>query len=93
MLQSSSEYTSLKCSPQEGPWPTFADILRRLHQERIYLHPHQLAEFMVRHGLPVDLCYVPAHLQQKAKQINENYQGDMAREAVGEEPPTLFPFE
>lgn len=93
MLQRSSENTSLKCSPPKGSWPTFADILRRLHQERIYLHPHQLAEFMLRHGLPVDLCYVPAHLQHKAKQINDNYQGDMAREAVVGELPTLFPFE
>lgn len=60
-------------------WHSFEDILQRLHQEGIYLHPHQLAEFFVWHGLPVDLRYVPEHLKQKATKINDNYLGDMAR--------------
>lgn len=67
--------------PPDSPktWPTFEDILYQLHQDGIYLHPHQLAEFLLRHGLPVNLEYVPAHLKQKATAINNNYQGDMAR--------------
>jgi hypothetical protein len=60
-------------------WHSFEEILRRLHQEGIYIHADQLAEFFLAHGLPVDLRYVPAHLQQKAKLVNENYQGDMAQ--------------
>jgi hypothetical protein len=60
-------------------WPTFEEILERLHQEGIYIHSEQLAEFLLFHGLPVDLKYVPLHLQQKAKLINQNYQGDLAR--------------
>lgn len=60
-------------------WPTFWEILQRLHQEGILIHAEQLAEFFLRHGLPVDLRYVPAHLQQKARLLNANYQGDMAR--------------
>lgn len=60
-------------------WPSFEEILQRLHAEGIYLHPHQLAEFLLRHGLPVDLQYVPKHLRLKAIFINENYRGDMAR--------------
>ncbi len=60
-------------------WPTFEDMLYQLHQEGIYLHPHQLAGFLLQHGLPVNLEYVPTHLQQKAIEINSNYQGDMAR--------------
>lgn len=60
-------------------WPTFEEILTRLHQEGIYIHAEQLAEFFLTHGLPVHLQYVPAHLQEKARAINENYQGDMAR--------------
>lgn len=60
-------------------WHTFEDILHRLHQEGLYLHPTQLAEFFVHHGLPVDLHYVPAHLMQRATQINDNYLGDLAR--------------
>lgn len=63
----------------QTPWPTFEDILRQLHQDGIYLHPHQLAEFLLRHGLPVNLEYVPPHLKQKAIAINSNYQGDMAQ--------------
>jgi hypothetical protein len=74
-------------------WHTFADILRRLHHERIYIHPDQLAEFLLVHGLPVELCYVPPHLRQKAQQVNANYRGDMARLEVTEEPPQKFSFE
>lgn len=74
-------------------WHTFPEILRRLHQERIFIHPDQLAEFMLRHGLPVDPCYVPKHLKQRAKLINSHYQGDMARSEVVEDQPSLFPFE
>ena len=60
-------------------WPTFEGILQGLHRDGIYIHAEQLAEFMLAHGLPVDLKYVPAYLKQKAILINQNYQGDMAR--------------
>lgn len=59
--------------------PNFTEMLQRLHRDGIYIHADQLAEFLLVHGLPVDLCFVPAHLQQKAKLVNANYQGDMAR--------------
>ncbi|HEY9875186.1 MAG TPA: hypothetical protein V6D12_17260 [Candidatus Obscuribacterales bacterium] len=59
-------------------WPTFEEMLQRLHRKGIYIHPDQLAEFLLAHGLPVHLRYVPAHLRQKAILVNENYQGDMA---------------
>lgn len=75
------------------PWHSFADILRRLHQERIYIHPEQLAEFFLRHGLPVDPAYVPPHLQETAERINRNYQGDMARLDTQVQVPQLFGFE
>lgn len=65
-------------SPRPQSWPTFSQILQRLHHEGIYLQPAQLAEFLLTHGLPVDLQYVPPHLQAKARLINQNYQGDMA---------------
>lgn len=65
-------------SEPEQPWRTLPQILVRLHQEGIYLRLGQLAEFFLAHGLPVDLQYVPSHLQAKATQINQNYQGDMA---------------
>lgn len=58
-------------------WHNFEEILQRLHKEGIYIHSDQLAEFMLAHGLPVDLRYVPKHLQAKANKINSNYQGDM----------------
>ena len=61
------------------PWTPFEAILKRLHNEGIYIHAEQLAEFYLAHGLPVDLCYVPSHLRSKAQRINQNYQGDMAR--------------
>jgi hypothetical protein len=60
-------------------WLTFEQMLRKLHQEGIYLHSEQLAEFLLCHGLPVHLRYVPPHLHQRAIAINENYQGDMAQ--------------
>lgn len=60
-------------------WHTFKEILQRLHSEGIYIHPEQLAEFLLAHGLPVDLRYVPQHLQERAKLVNENYQGQIAR--------------
>lgn len=62
----------------KGHWPTFAEILYRLHKEGIYIHANQLAEFMVVHGLPVDLQYVPSKLQERARALNANYRGDMA---------------
>lgn len=61
------------------PWDSFDEILQRLHREGIYLHSEQLAEFFLAHGLPVDLNYVPSHLQDKAHVVNANYQGAMAR--------------
>lgn len=66
-------------SPVSTRWPPFVEILHQLHQGGIYIHADQLAEFLLWHGLPVDLCYVPQHLQEKATMINANYQGDMAR--------------
>ncbi|HEY9709904.1 MAG TPA: hypothetical protein V6D48_16990 [Oculatellaceae cyanobacterium] len=68
-------------------WPTFEDILQRLHTAGIYIHSEQLAEFLLDHGLPVHLRYVPPHLQLKAIQVNENYQGDMACLIEELEPP------
>ena len=60
-------------------WHTFAEVVLRLHKEGIYIHPHELAEFFLRHGLPVDICYVPDRLAQRAATVNALYQGDMAR--------------
>jgi hypothetical protein len=68
-------------------WPTFEDILQRLHAEGIFIHPEQLAEFLLAHGLPVHLRYVPAHLRHKAIEVNKNYQGDMVRVVEELEPP------
>jgi hypothetical protein len=68
-------------------WPTFEDILQRLHGQGIYIHPEQLAEFLLAHGLPVHLRYVPAHLRLKAIKVNESYQGDMVRVIEELEPP------
>lgn len=67
-------------------WHTFKEMLQRLHREGIYIHSEQLAEFLLVHGLPVDLCYVPQHLQSKAIHINHNYQGDMVSLAEQSEP-------
>lgn len=68
-------------------WPNFEDILQCLHSEGIFIHPEQLAEFLLAHGLPVHLRYVPAHLRHKAIEVNENYQGDMVRVVEEPEPP------
>ncbi len=69
------------------PWHTFEDILLRLHAEGIYIHADQLAEFYLAHGLPVDLSCVPDQLQEKARRINANYQGDMAHlEEIPQQP-------
>ena len=80
-----------KNSKPESSWPTFAEILYHLHQERLYICAEQLAEFMLLHGLPVDLQYVPPHLQEKAKQLNANYQGNMAQ--LTEQPDEYFWYE
>lgn len=61
------------------PWLTFEAMLHRLHTEGIYLHPDQLAEFLLYHGLPVSLGYVPDRLREKAIEVNTHYKGDMAR--------------
>jgi hypothetical protein len=68
-------------------WQTFEEILQRLHKQGIYIHSEQLAEFLLRHGLPVHLRYVPAHLRSKAIQVNQNYQGDMVRQIEELEQP------
>jgi hypothetical protein len=60
-------------------WYTFEGILQRLHREGIYIDSDQLAEFLLLHGLPVHLRYVPTHLKRRAIAINQNYQGDMAQ--------------
>jgi hypothetical protein len=60
-------------------WQTFPEMLQGLHRAGILLAPEQLAAYLLEHGLPVDLHYVPAHLQEKACLINKHYQGDMAR--------------
>ncbi len=68
-------------------WPTFEQILQNLHAQGIYIHSEQLAEFMLAHGLPVHLRYVPAHLRSKAMQVNQSYEGDMACVIEEPEPP------
>ena len=68
-------------------WPTFEEILQNLHGQGIYIHPEQLAEFLLAHGLPVHLRYVPKHLRLKATKVNENYKGDMVRIIEELEPP------
>jgi hypothetical protein len=77
--KSESRPQSRRTSSAVDRWDSFEEILDRLHREGIYIHSEQLAEFLLYHGLPVDLQYVPVHLQQKAMQINQHYQGDMAR--------------
>jgi hypothetical protein len=71
----------------EVRWHTFEEILDRLHAQGIYIHAEQLAEFLLLHGLPVHLRYVPSRLHQKAHQVNQYYQGDMARLVEEFEPP------
>ena len=78
--------SSLPLKTLQG-WSTFEEILQHLHTEGIYIHSEQLAEFLLEHGLPVHLRYVPPHLQFKATQVNENYQGDMACLIEELEPP------
>ncbi|MCL1470255.1 hypothetical protein [Argonema antarcticum] len=73
---------SIQRQPEEK-CHSFQEILRRLHAEGIYIHSEQLAEFLLAHGLPVDLHYVPDRLKEKATYVNKNYQGDMV--LVGEE--------
>ncbi len=68
-------------------WPTFEGILQGLHSQGIYIHPEQLAEFLLAHGLPVHLRYVPAHLRARAMKVNENYRGDMVCLVEELEPP------
>lgn len=89
----SNSVSLLGYADTETTWPTFAEVLRRLHREGILIHPQQLAEFFLRHGLPVDLVYVPSHLKQRAEAINIHYQGEMARLEDSREPPQAFPFE
>ncbi len=84
-----NQFSTSLSDTQPVPWHTFMDILQGLHRDGIYLHPDQLAEFFVRHGLPVDLQYVPGHLQERARHINTYYQGDMARVEEGRE-STVF---
>ena len=64
-------------SQTDERWPTFEEILKGLHSQGIYVHSEQLAEFLLAHGLPVDLRYVPSHLRGKALEVNQNYQGDL----------------
>ncbi|MBD1880122.1 hypothetical protein NC997_09095 [Trichocoleus sp. DQ-A2] len=65
-------------SQHHNHWSNFEEMLQRLHAEGLYIHPEHLAEFLLAHGIPVNLRYVPEHLKSKAVFINENYQGDMA---------------
>jgi hypothetical protein len=66
-------------TPSTDRWYSFEETLDRLHAAGVYLHSEQLAEFLLTHGLPVDLCYVSDRLRPKAEQINRHYAGDMAR--------------
>ncbi|MBD1861108.1 MULTISPECIES: hypothetical protein [Trichocoleus] len=77
-LPSSALHHTTSHSSSQQHWHSFSHMLKRLHAEGVYLHPQQLAEFLVVHGLPVDLRYVPERLQQKAMSINAHYNGDMA---------------
>ncbi len=79
MLEASNTPNPSRCSKSNSHWSTLGEILYRLHQEGIYIRVDQLVEFMLLHGLPVDLQYVPKRLQEKAKAMNANYQGDLAQ--------------
>lgn len=81
-MQLSSKLKADEC------WPTFEEMLQNLHAKGIYIHPDQLAEFLLAHGLPVHLRYVPAHLRSKAIQVNENYRGDMVQIVEELNPPS-----
>jgi hypothetical protein len=77
--------SSLQSTDERGP--TFEEMLQHLHSQGIYIHSDQLAEFLLAHGLPVHLRYVPGHLRHKALQVNQNYQGDLVRLIEEPEPP------
>jgi hypothetical protein len=79
MLKTSDPHTPNGYSKSNSHWSTLAEIVYCLHLEGIYIRVEQLAEFMLLHGLPVDLQYVPKRLQEKAKAINANYQGEGAQ--------------
>lgn len=79
MLQASNTDKPNEVSKPNSHWSTLAEIVYRLHLEGIYIRVEQLAEFMLLHGLPVDLQYVPKRLQEKAKAINASYQGEGAQ--------------
>lgn len=86
----SAALQSIQSSSQQQnyvSWRTFEEILQHLHAQGIYIHSEQLAEFLLSHGLPVHLRYVPANLRAKAIQVNNNYQGDMVRVIEELEPP------
>jgi hypothetical protein len=88
LLSTALNSMQLSCqSPTDDCWPTFEDMLQGLHSQGIYVHSEQLAEFLLAHGLPVHLRYVPSHLRQKALKVNQNYQGDLARLVEELEPP------
>ena len=78
VLPSSTPHRANLNPSSRQSWYGFSQMLQRLHAEGVYLHPDQLAEFLLAHGLPVDLDYVPAHLREKALLINTHYRGDMA---------------
>ncbi|NET55953.1 MAG: hypothetical protein F6K47_07220 [Symploca sp. SIO2E6] len=71
--------SKLSSQQQDDQWPTFEELLQRLHREGIYIHAEQLAESLLAQGLPVDLRYVPQHLRAKAIEVNQSYQGNMVR--------------
>lgn len=75
-------------SQTDSRWPTFEEILKSLHAQGIYVHSEQLAEFLLAHGLPVHLRYVPGHLRHKALEVNQNYQGDLVQVIEELEPPS-----
>ncbi|HEY9892058.1 MAG TPA: hypothetical protein V6D37_09670 [Candidatus Sericytochromatia bacterium] len=77
--------SSLQSTDERGP--TFEEMLQHLHSQGIYIHSDQLAEFLLAHGLPVHLRYVPGHLRHKALRVNQNYQGDLVRLIEEPEPP------
>ncbi len=93
LLPDSTSIEHPELAPQSTGWPTFPEILQQLHQAGIYIHHHQLAEFFLRHGLPVELDYVPEHLRQRAEKINANYQGDMAKLETVQGQPSMFLWE
>ncbi len=79
MLEASNTRNPNEGSKSNSHWSTLGEILYRLHKGGIYIRVDQLVEFMLLHGLPVDLQYVPKRLQEKAKVVNANYQGDLAQ--------------